>query len=269
MEGDMRERESGPANRTPAIRVDGLTKRFDDDVAVHDLDLAVRQGEAFGLLGSDGSGKSTVVAILLGHLRPSDGTATVLGYDSQTTEKALHRRVGGLSEQYSLHSELSGREHIEFAITSKRVDDDPETILDRVGLDADVAARPAGEYTGPTAKRLALGMALVGNPDLLVLDEPTIGLDPMSRRKVRDILCEEAAEGTTIFLTSDRLSVAEAVCDRIALIHEGRHITVDPIEQFRRATSLEALIASRTDRTVAQKRSHNEMAGDDPSTSRT
>ncbi|WP_136716549.1 ABC transporter ATP-binding protein [Halorientalis salina] len=232
----------------PAIQTDGLTKRYGHDVyAIDDLSLTVDEGEVFGFLGPNGAGKSTAIDVLLDYIRPTAGSATVLGYDAQRDAEAIHQRVGILPDGYSLYDRLSGRDHVQFAIDLKDASDDPDAILDRVGLDSTAAARPAGAYSKGMSQRLALGMALVGDPDLLILDEPSSGLDPDGIRDIREITREHAADGGTVFFSSHVLSQVEAVCDRVGILKNGRLVAVDTIDGLREAVGTGSTISLTVD----------------------
>ncbi len=216
-----------------AIQTSALTKRFGDDVlAVSDLDLTVESGEVFGFLGPNGAGKSTTINMLLDFVRPTEGSATVLGYDTQEEIEAIRDRIGVLPEGATLYDRLTGREHVEWVIETKGTDDDPDAILERVGLTPDDRARPAGGYSKGMSQRLGLGMALVGDPDLLILDEPSSGLDPTGIQDMRSLLRSEADSGTTVFFSSHILSEVEAVCDRVGIMNEGRLVALDSIENL-------------------------------------
>ncbi|APX97433.1 ABC transporter ATP-binding protein [Natronorubrum daqingense] len=216
-----------------AIKTSGLTKTYGELTAVDTLDLSVEYGEVFGFLGPNGAGKSTTINMLLDFARPTAGTATVLGYDTQAQADAISPRVGVLPEGFDLYPRLSGRRHLEFAIETKAADDDPDRILERVGLSADDARRPAGGYSKGMRQRLATGMALVGDPDLLIMDEPTSGLDPHGIREMQSLVRSEAERGTTVFFSSHILEHVEAVCDRIGVLNEGRLVAVDTIDGLR------------------------------------
>ncbi|WP_336001493.1 ABC transporter ATP-binding protein [Halorientalis halophila] len=219
-----------------AIRTTGLTKRYGSEVlAVDDLDLTVYEGEIFGFLGPNGAGKSTTIDVIMDYVRPSAGSATVLGYDAQDETRDVHERVGILPDGYGLYDRLSGRKHLEYAISLKRADDEVADLLDRVGLDADAADRVVGGYSKGMMQRLALAIALVGDPDLLILDEPSSGLDPNGVRLVREIVRDHAARGKTVFFSSHILSQVEAVCDRVAILNRGRLVAVDSIDGLRDA----------------------------------
>ncbi|WP_135533549.1 ABC transporter ATP-binding protein [Halostella pelagica] len=226
-----------------AIETDSLTKRFGEDVlAVDDLTLTIEEGEIFGFLGPNGAGKSTTINMLLDFIRPTDGSATVLGHDTQKESGAIRRKVGVLPEGANVYDRLTGREHVEWAIRTKGVDDDPDEILDKVGLDHDDATRQAGGYSKGMAQRLSFGMALVGDPELLILDEPSSGLDPNGIQEMRDLIREEAASGTTVFFSSHILPEVEAVCDRVGIMNEGQLATVDTIENLRDSSDGQATI---------------------------
>jgi len=218
-----------------AIEIDGLTKRFGDVVAVDNLSLQIEEGEIFGFLGPNGAGKSTTIDILLDFIRPTDGTVTVLGHDSQTEGEAVRRRTGVLPDAYHVYDRLTGLQHIEFVLEMKGVDENPMALLERVRI-ADAADRKAGGYSKGMRQRLILAMALVGDPDLLVLDEPSTGLDPNGAREMREIIREENERGTTIFFSSHVMEQVEAVCDRVAIINRGQVVAVDTIDGLRDAT---------------------------------
>ncbi|WP_276273203.1 ABC transporter ATP-binding protein [Haloarcula litorea] len=217
-----------------AIELDGVRKEFGDVVALQGVDLTVEEGEVFGFLGPNGAGKSTTINILLDFVRPTAGSAQVLGHDAQEESKAIRERIGVLPEGYDVYERLTGREHVEFAIESKEADDDPMELLERVGV-ADAADRRAGGYSKGMKQRLALAMALVDDPDLLVLDEPTTGLDPNGARKMRELVRQESERGATIFFSSHILSQVESVCDTVGILQDGAFIAKDSVEGLRSA----------------------------------
>jgi ABC-2 type transport system ATP-binding protein len=229
-----------------AIQLSNVTKRYGDVVAVRDLDLTVESGEIYGFLGPNGAGKSTTINMLLDFVRPTDGTVEVLGESVENGGVSIRRKTGVLPEGFDVYSRLSGRKHIEFAIDSKEADDDPDEILDRVGL-AEAADRNAGGYSKGMRQRLALGMALVGEPELLILDEPSSGLDPGGAKEMRDIVEQEADRGATVFFSSHVLGQVEAVCDRVGILHEGELVTEDSIEGLRDASETEETLILTVD----------------------
>ena len=230
-----------------AIRTESLTKRFGSLTAVDDLDLTVQEGEVFGFLGPNGAGKSTTIDVLLDFVRPTAGTATVLGRDAQTESTAVRERIGVLPEGFDLYDRLSGRAHIDLAVDLKGADDDPDAILERVGLSPEAGQRTAGGYSQGMRQRLALGMALVGEPDLLVLDEPTNGLDPNGAREMRAIVREEVDRGATVFFSSHILDQVQAVCDRVGIIDDGALVAVDTIDGLRAEVGTAATITLEVD----------------------
>ncbi len=219
-----------------AIQTKGLSKQFGEVVAVSNLDLTVKEGEIFGFLGPNGSGKSTTINMLMDYVRPTKGSATVLDWDAQEETQRIHEQIGILPDAFDLYGRLSGRKHIQFAIDSKETGEDVDDILERVGLSAEDADRPAGDYSKGMRQRVALGMALAGDPDLLILDEPSSGLDPHGVREMREIIRAEADRGTAVFFSSHILEQVEAVCDRVAIMNQGELVTVDTIEGLREAT---------------------------------
>jgi ABC-2 type transport system ATP-binding protein len=242
----------------PAIDVDGVTKRFGDDVtALRNLDLTVNEGEIYGFLGPNGAGKSTLINVLLDFVRPTEGSAAVLGMDAQADSKAVRQRVGVLPDAFHVYDRLTARQHMNFAIESKGADDDPMELLERVGI-ADAVDRKAGGYSKGMAQRLVLAMALVGDPDLLVLDEPSTGLDPNGAREMRRIIQEENDRGATVFFSSHILEQVEAICDRVGILRQGELVAEDTMENLRAnigsGSTLTVTVDQPTDRAVERAR---------------
>ncbi len=229
-----------------AIELSGVTKRFGDVVAVEDLDLTVAEGEVFGFLGPNGAGKSTTINMLLDFVRPTSGDIRVLGLDAQAHSVDVRERLGVLPEGYDVYDRLTGRQHVEFAIRSKDADADPIEALERVGI-ADAADRKAGGYSKGMSQRLVLGMALVGEPDLLILDEPSSGLDPAGAKEMREIVRTEAERGATVFFSSHVLGQVEAVCDRVGIMRQGELIAEDSIQGLREAAGGEETLEITVD----------------------
>lgn len=217
-----------------AIRTSNLTKRFDEDVvAVDGLDLRVEAGEVFGFLGPNGAGKSTVIDMLLDFVRPTEGDATVLGNDPATDAERIRRQTGVLPEGASLYARLTGREHVEWVGRANGATVDADALLCRVGLTRDEADRAVGGYSKGMRRRLALAMALIGDPELLILDEPSAGLDPTGMREFREIVRAEADDGRTVFFSSHILGEVEAVCDRIGILNDGRLVATGTPDELR------------------------------------
>lgn len=216
----------------PAIELDSVTKRYRDTTALQDLDLRVGESEIYGFLGPNGAGKSTTINILLDFARPDKGDVRVLGYDTRHEAKQIRQHTGVLPEGADVYNRLSGRQHLRFAIDSMGSNKNPEAVAERVGI-IDALGRKAGGYSKGMKQRLVLGMALVGDPDLLILDEPTTGLDPSGAREMREIIREEANRGTTVFFSSHILGQVDAVCDRVGILREGSLVAEDTVEDLR------------------------------------
>jgi ABC-2 type transport system ATP-binding protein len=229
-----------------AIELNSVTKRYGDVTALRDVDLVVEEGEIFGFLGPNGAGKSTTIDVLLDFVRPTAGSATVLGYDAQRESLEVRKRVGVLPDAYHVYDRLTGLQHVEFAVQSKGADDDPMAILERVGI-ADAADRKVGGYSKGMTQRLVFGMALVGEPELLILDEPSTGLDPKGAREMREIINEERDRGATVFFSSHILEQVEAVCDRVGILMGGELVAVDTIDGLRATVSTEQTLSISVD----------------------
>ena len=230
-----------------AITTSGLTKRYNGTVAVENLDLTVERNEVFGFVGPNGAGKSSTIAILIGHRRPSRGTATVLDHPIDGDPRAIRSRVGVLPERCGLFDRLTAREHLAAAIDLHGSDDDPDVLLARVDLVADGDRRTQTYSTG-MAQRLRLALALVGSPDLLILDEPAAGLDPSGIKLLRENVRAERARGTTVFFSSHSLADVAALSDRVGFLIGGRlESVVDPDE-------IDESLGERFDRLVREAR---------------
>ena len=233
-----------------AIELDGVTKRFGEVEAVRDLTLEIPEGEIFGFLGPNGAGKSTTINMMLDFVRPTEGAIRVHGLDAQQRSVEVRAQTGVLPEGYSLYERLTGRQHVEFAMESKEVAGDPVELLERVGLE-DAVDRKTGGYSKGMRQRLALAMALVGDPDLLILDEPSTGLDPTGAREMREIIQKEVDRGATVFFSSHILGQVEAVCDRVGILNQGELVAVDSIDSLRETAGgdagLQITVDSATD----------------------
>jgi ABC-2 type transport system ATP-binding protein len=221
-----------PPEGSPGKTLDGvalltrdLTRRFGDVVAVNGLDLAVPRGSIFGFLGPNGSGKTTTIRMALGLIRPDAGAVEIFGSDVRRDRKAALARVGALVEGPSLYGHLTGRENLEATRRLRGLDPARvDIVLERVGL-TDSAGRRVAHYSLGMRQRLALGLALLPDPELLILDEPTNGLDPSGMREMRGALRSLAEdEGVTVFLSSHLLSEVDQTCTHVAILSRGRLI---------------------------------------------
>lgn len=171
----------------------------------------------------------------------------MLGEDAQRESQRIRRRTGVLPEGCDLYDRLTGRQHLRFVNESKDADDDPDAMAERVGI-PDAIDRKVGGYSKGMAQRLAFGAALVGEPELLILDEPSTGLDPSGAHEMREIVREESARGATVFFSSHILGQVEAVCDRIGILHDGTLVAEDTMEGLRNAMDREAVLTVEVDR---------------------
>jgi len=202
-----------------------LTKTFGSKIAVRGLSLRVEAGEVMGFLGPNGSGKTTTIRLLMGLLRPTSGRASILGRDCHTDAVALKREVGYLPDEPFLYPYLSGLEILELVAGLHGFANDEarwraRSLSDRLGLGAAAGAYSV-TYSLGMKKRLALAMALIHDPRVLIMDEPTNGLDPKGAREMRATIAELAAGGRTIFLSTHLLDAAEKLCHRVAIIRDG------------------------------------------------
>ncbi len=214
-------------NETSAVLAQNLTKRFGDFTAVDNISFTVQPGEIFGFLGPNGSGKTTTIRLILGLLRPTAGRIQVLGYDATREAGAIRRRAGYMSQKFSLYPELTVAENLRFfagayGVTGERFQKRQASILEMAGLRGheDQLTR---NLSGGWKQRLALGAAILHQPEILFLDEPTAGVDPLSRRAFWDLLYDLAAAGTTIFVTTHYMDEAEH-CHTLAFIYQGQII---------------------------------------------
>lgn len=212
-----------------AVTVDGLTRRFGSFVAVDAVSFSVARGEIFGFLGPNGAGKSTTIRMLCGIIEPSGGTATVAGLDVRTQAEAIKERIGYMSQKFSLYDDLTVHENIEFyagvyGVPPDRFRQREDWILKLAGL-AGRENSLTRELSVGWKQRLALGCAVIHEPDILFLDEPTSGVDPVSRRNFWDLIHDVASRGVTVFVTTHYMDEAEH-CDRLVMIYRGKLIAI-------------------------------------------
>jgi len=220
----------------PAIQVKGLTKRFGSFTAVDNISFAVQRGEIFGFLGPNGAGKTTTIRILLGLLRPTAGEARVLGYDVVCEAKVACQYVGYMSQVFTLYTDLSAEENIRFygrayGLERRRLQERKAQVLAMAGLTGR-EYELTSHLSGGWRQRLALGCAIVHEPELLFLDEPTAGVDPVSRREFWELIYEMSSQGKTIFVTTHYMDEAER-CQRLAIISGGRLVAVGSPDELR------------------------------------
>ena len=235
-------------NEALAIEVKGLTKRFGEHVVVDHIDLAVPRGRIVGFLGPNGSGKTTTIRMLCGLLTPDDGTGTCLGLDIRTDAPEIKRRVGYMTQRFSLYEDLSIEENLDFIARVYAVPDRPTRVreaLERLGLQAR-AKQLAGTLSGGWKQRLALAACLLHQPELLLLDEPTAGVDPQARREFWDQIHTLAAQGITVLVSTHYMDEAER-CHRLAYIAYGKLLAQGTGEEIVRQSGLHTWLVRGAD----------------------
>ena len=221
----------------PLIETRNLVKRYGDKIAVNNVSFDVRAGEIFGFLGPNGAGKTTTIKIIVGLLRPTSGSVKVAGYDVQQQPMQAKAASGYVPDTPNLYAKLTGRELLRFVgdlydldrkLATQRVDD-LLRMFDLTGAADDTI----DSYSHGMQQKIALAAALMHDPKVLVLDEPTVGLDPKSARLIKDILRQMAERGTAVFLSTHILEIAERMCDRIGIIDHGELIAAGTMDELR------------------------------------
>ncbi len=240
--------------RPSAISIQGLTRKFRDLVAVDGLSLEVAAGSLFGLVGPDGAGKTTTLRMLAGVLPPTAGDAIVGGVSVAKDPEGVKHHIAYMSQRFGLYHDLTVRENIEFYADLYQVPraERPKRIerLYRFSNLGPFEDRPAGKLSGGMKQKLSLSCALVHHPEILLLDEPTFGVDPISRRDLWLILHEMVAEGTTVFVTTAYMDEAER-CDHVALLHKGRMVALDTPQELQKSYAGEMVAVRVSDRRAA------------------
>ena len=229
-----------------AISIRALTKRYGRLIAVDRLDLEVRRGEVFGFLGLNGAGKTTTIRILLDLLRPTSGNAALFGHDCQSDSLKARSAVGYLPGEMGIYSDLTGREILEFLerIGGERVSKEHRhTLTERFELSDRDLSRKLREYSTGMKRKLGLIQAFQGDPSLLILDEPTEGLDPLMQESFYELLADARSRGRTVFMSSHVLPEVERVCDRIAVLRKGEVVLLSSVEDARKLASRKVRVA--------------------------
>jgi ABC-2 type transport system ATP-binding protein len=209
-----------------------LTKYYGPNVGVEELTFGANAGEVLGFLGPNGSGKTTTIRLLLGLLNPTSGSAAVLGFDSRRESVEIRRRVGYLPGDVALYMDRTGDELLDLSLRVRGLDDRKMAgrVVEAIGAKMD---RTVKKLSRGMRQKVAIVIALAHDPELLIMDEPTAGLDPLAQRSLLQVLREEAARGKTVFFSSHVLSEAEELCDRVAILRNGRLAELDTIEGLR------------------------------------
>lgn len=243
-----------------AIVINNLTKRFEDVTAVDELSLEVEKGELFGLLGPNGAGKTTTINVLCGLLEPTGGSASVGGFDVQKEPSKVKELIGVCPQDTAVFSYLTGRENVELfgnlhAMPKEKLKKNTEELLRKLGLLED-ANRRVGKYSGGMRRRTNLIMALVHDPEIAFLDEPTVAMDVQSRHAVWDFIKELKIQNKTVILTTHYMEEAEELSDRIGIIDYGKLIALGSPEQLKEkfsAKNLEEVFIQLTGRKIREE----------------
>jgi ABC-2 type transport system ATP-binding protein len=217
------------ANNNVAIEIINLTKRFGEFTAVDSINFQVKRGEIFGFLGPNGAGKSTTIRMLCGILKPTEGAGTVAGYDVATQSEEIRKHIGYMSQKFSLYEDMTVEENIDFfggiyGLSKEERKERKKQVLEIAGLLGREKSLVV-ELSGGWKQRLSLGCAIIHHPEILFLDEPTSGVDPISRRNFWDLIYQLADEGSTVLMTTHYMDEAEH-CDRLCLIYRGKLIAL-------------------------------------------
>jgi ABC-2 type transport system ATP-binding protein len=224
---------TAPDTGEVALQVEGIGYSYGATVAVEDVSFTVDRGEVLGFLGPNGAGKSTTIKMLTGQLVPDSGEITILGLDMPADREAIQRRIGVSFEERNLYPSLTARENLAFFARLYGIAElDVDALLERVGLEGRAKERVA-TFSKGMQQRLMVGRALLNAPDVLFLDEPTDGLDPVSARAVRQIIADEAARGAAVLLTTHDMYEADQLSDRVAFIDQGQILAMDTPEQLK------------------------------------
>ncbi len=215
---------------TLALTIQNLTKSFEDKTAVDNLNLQIQKGELFGLLGPNGAGKTTIINILCGLIKPTSGSAQILGYDVQKDTTKVKELIGVCTQETTIYPYLTAVENLELfgnlhLVNKKTLQERSLMLLEKMGLQED-AKRRTSKYSGGMKRRLSLTLALIHDPEIAFLDEPTVAMDPQSRHAVWDFIKEQKTKGKTIILTTHYMEEAEELCDRVGIIDHGKLITL-------------------------------------------
>jgi ABC-2 type transport system ATP-binding protein len=216
----------------PAIQAQGLTKHYGDIEALIDLTLDVHPGEVFGFLGPNGAGKTTTIRTLLDEIRPTAGTASILGMDCRRDSVAIRRRLGYVPGDLAMYPSLTGRDTLTYFANLRGGVEWPyvDELAERLGADL---AKKIGDLSSGNRQKVGLIQAFMNRPDVLIMDEPSSGLDPLVQREFHTMMREVAAEGRTVFLSSHTLSEVQRVADRVGILRHGRLIALESVAEMR------------------------------------
>jgi ABC-2 type transport system ATP-binding protein len=244
----------------PEIVVENLTKKFEDIIALDSLSLEIERGELFGLLGPNGAGKTTLIKMLCGLLEPTSGSAHVAGHDVRKEAAKIKELIGVCPQDATAYSFLTGRENVELfgnleALPKAKLKKNTDELLEKMSLTED-ADRRLGKYSGGMKRRINLIIALVHDPEIAFLDEPTVAMDPQSRHAVWDFIKELERKGKTVILTTHYMEEAQELCDRVGIIDHGKLIALGTPKQLMdkfQAKNLEEVFIELTGRKIREE----------------
>ena len=246
--------------KEPEIVIENLTKRYEDVTALDSLSLEIEKGELFGLLGPNGAGKTTLIKVLCGLLEPTSGSANVAGCDIRKQAAKIKELIGVCPQDPTAYSFLTGRENVELfgnleAMPKEELKKNTDELLEKMSLTED-ADRRLGKYSGGMKRRINLIIALVHDPEIAFLDEPTVAMDPQSRHAVWDFINELKKKGKTIILTTHYMEEAQELCDRVGIIDHGKLIALGTPKQLMdkfQAKDLEEVFIELTGRKIREE----------------
>jgi ABC-2 type transport system ATP-binding protein len=235
--------------KSVALRVDGLTKRYGERIAVSGLNFEIGQGEIFGLLGPNGAGKTTTIAMLATQRRPSSGDATLFGHSARKEQHLVRQMIGFAPQEVSLYPALTAAENLQFfgsiyGVRQPALRERVDELLALVGLDAH-RDRQVGIFSGGMKRRLNLAASLVHRPKLILLDEPTAGVDPQSREQILKIIGGLRDDGNAILYTTHYMEEAERLCDRLGILSEGKLVAVGTLDELLSVTEFGEIVEVR------------------------
>ena len=224
-----------------AIKIDGLTKRFGNFIAVDNININIKEGEIYGLLGPNGAGKSTTIGIMCGLLKPTNGKIEILGVDVTKSMKNQNKLIGLVPQEIALYGELTAYENLKFFgqlynLKGRELEESIDRVLDFIGLQ-EVKKKVANTFSGGMKRRLNIGCALIHSPKIVIMDEPTVGIDPQSRNHILQSVKKLNESGVTVIYTTHYMEEVEFICNKIAIIDKGKVIAEGTKEELKNIVS--------------------------------
>lgn len=227
------------------LKLTKLTKRYGKEPGIESINLEVQQGEVFGFLGPNGAGKTTTIRTIMNFLRPSSGSATVFGLDSVKNDTEVKAKVGYLAGDFELYDNLTGLQYLEFIANLRQTKDSDKQITELAKVLEANLGKKLGTLSRGNMQKIALIAALLHDPDLLILDEPTTGLDPLMQNQFYELVKERTKRGKTVFMSSHILSEVQTICDRVGFMKEGRLVEIVDINKLRKSRKKEVRLVTK------------------------